>query len=136
MSTSGRVAPVGRSGSKVRRGPMEPAPEEKLIAGTADLRIAEVHPRSDRSMGELLRDIGSDTSTLIRKEMELAKQEITRALVSRAIAAGAGAAAAVLGLFVMGFLGLAAAAALDNVFRPWASRLIVAGGFLLLMAGA
>jgi hypothetical protein len=44
------------------------------------------------------------------------------------------AIAGVLGLFVIGFLGLAAAHALDLVMEPWASRLIVAGGLLLVAA--
>jgi YihY family inner membrane protein len=85
-----------------------------------------------RSTVELLRTIGVDLSTLAKKEVELARQEVTDGLMARAKAAGALAAAAVLGLFVMGFLGLAAAEALDGLMRPWASRLVVAGCFLLL----
>ena len=52
--------------------------------------------------------------------------------MARAKAAGAFAAAGVLALFVVGFLGLAAAEALDGLMRPWASRLVVAVCFLLL----
>jgi hypothetical protein len=89
----------------------------------------------DRSTLQLLRSISGDTVTLVRKEVELARQEIVEALTARAKAAAALAAAGVMGLFILGFLGLAAAAALDNVVRPWASRLIVAGGFLLLAGG-
>jgi putative superfamily III holin-X len=85
-----------------------------------------------RSTFELLRTIGVDLSTLAKKEVELARQEVTEGLMARAKAVGALAAAAVLALFVVGFLGLAAAEALDGLMRPWASRLVVAGGFLLL----
>jgi YihY family inner membrane protein len=85
-----------------------------------------------RSTVELLRTIGVDLSTLAKKEVELARQEVMEGLMARAKAAGALAAAAVLGLFVVGFVGLTAAEALDGVMRPWASRLVVAGCFLLL----
>jgi hypothetical protein len=91
---------------------------------------------SDQSTLQLLRSISGDTVTLVRKEVELARQEIVEALVARAKGAAALAAAGVMGLFILAFLGLAAAAALDNVVRPWASRLIVAGGFLLVAGGA
>jgi hypothetical protein len=89
-----------------------------------------------RSTVELIRTIAADLSTLARKEVELARQEVQEGLMARARAAGALAAAAILGLFVVGFLGLAAAEALDGVMRPWASRLVVAGVFLLLAAAA
>ena len=97
--------------------------------------IGEPQPKaSGRSTPELLRSIGTETATLFRKEVQLARQELVEAVTARLMAAGAFAAAGVFGLFLMGFLGLAAAAGLDNVMRPWASRLIVAGGYLLLAA--
>jgi hypothetical protein len=119
---------------------MEPAEEHHVEVTTEELKVrsgpVEVPPATDRSMGELLRSIGNDTATLVRKEVELARQEILEAVTSRLMAAGAVAAAGVMGLFILAFLGLAAAAALDGVVRPWASRLIVAGGFLVIAAVA
>jgi len=85
-----------------------------------------------RSTVELIRTIGVDLSTLAKKEVELARQEVMEGVMARAMAAGAFIAAAVLALFVVGFLGLAAAEALDGLMRPWASRLVVAVCFLLL----
>jgi hypothetical protein len=73
---------------------------------------------------------------LVRKEVELARQELTAAIKSRVVGAAALGAAAFFGLLIVIFLGMAAAAALDLVFARWLSRLIVAGGFLLLAAGA
>lgn len=87
-----------------------------------------------RSTVELIRTIGVDLSTLAKKEVELAKQEVMEGVMARAMAAGAFAAAGVLALFVVGFLGLAAAEALDGIMRPWASRLVVAVFFLLIAA--
>ncbi len=55
---------------------------------------------------------------------------------TRAKAVGVFGAAAVLGLFVIGFLGMAGAEALDLVLPRWAAMLIVAGVFGLLAAVA
>ncbi len=91
-------------------------------------------PLEDRSTLELVRSIVTGTSTLVRKEVELARQEVVEGVTSKLKGAIAMAAGAVLGLFVLGFLGLAAAYGLDLVVAPWLSRLIVAGAFLLLAA--
>src|ERR671931_190882 len=85
---------------------------------------------------ELVKDIAADSSTLIRKEIELAKQELLEAITARLMAAGAMAAAGVFGLFLLGFLALAAAAALDIVFPAWLAALIVAGGFAVIAGPA
>jgi hypothetical protein len=89
-----------------------------------------------RSMPELVHAIASDTSTLVRKEVELARQEFMEALTARIKAAGAMGAAAVAVLFALGFAAAAGARALDGVVSGWAARLIVAGGFLLIAAMA
>jgi hypothetical protein len=93
-------------------------------------------PVEEHSVLELVKSISTDTVALVRKEVELARQEVVEALTARVKAVAALAAAGVMGLFILGFLGLAAAAGLDNVMRPWASRLIVAGGYLVLAVGA
>ena len=56
-------------------------------------------------MPELLRSIATDTSTLLRKEMELGRQEIVEAVTARLKAAGSMAAVGVLALFMLVFLG-------------------------------
>ena len=118
----------------------EPAQTQITGMTTEELRVKAARPAngvaSERSIGELLRSIGTETSTLIRKEIELGKQEVMESLMARLQGAAAGAVAGVMGLFVLAFLGLAAAAALDNWLRPWASRLIVAGAYLVVAAGA
>ena len=87
---------------------------------------------SERSTVEILMSIADDTKHLVQKEIELARHEIVQALVAKAMAVGAFAAAGVIGLMVLVFGGLTAAAALDNVLPPWGSRLVVTGGFALL----
>jgi hypothetical protein len=83
-----------------------------------------------------VRDIASDSQTLLRKEVELAKQELLEAVMSRVIAVAALAVAGLFGFFVLLFAALAAAAALNLVLPAWAAALIVAGAFLLLAVPA
>jgi MFS family permease len=94
--------------------------------------VAPVSTDGDRGTGPLLRSIAADISTLVSKQIELAKQEIGEMVGTRAKAVGVFGAAAVLGLFVIGFLGMAGAEALDLALPRWAAMLIVAGVFALL----
>jgi MFS family permease len=90
----------------------------------------------ERGTGPLLRSIATDISTLVSKQIELAKQEIGEMVGARAKAVGVFGAAAVLGLFVIGFLGMAGAEALDIVLPRWAAMLVVAAVFAILAAVA
>jgi len=85
-----------------------------------------------RLVGRMAGDVG----LLIRKEVELARQEITEGISAKLQGAAAFAVAAALGLFVLGFLGAAGAAALDLVLPLWAALLIVAGVVLVVALGA
>jgi len=96
----------------------------------------EADGSEQQSIAELLRSIEHDAVDLAHKQVELAKLEISTALQARAMGAGALAGAAVLLLFIVTFLGLAAAAALNYVVPLWASFLIVAGVFILMAGGA
>lgn len=87
-----------------------------------------------RRLPELVRAISSDLSLLVRQQRDLAKQELKDIAGAKAQGAGFLAAAAVLGLFVIGFLGLAAAEGLDAALPRWVSFLIVGVVFLLLAA--
>jgi membrane protein len=91
-----------------------------------------VETNGRRSTPQLVRSIANDTATLVKKEVELARQEIVEAVVARLKAAAAMLAAGVFVMLAVIFLGSAAAYALENVVSPWAARLIVGGGFLLL----
>ncbi len=91
-----------------------------------------VEANGRRSTPQLVRSIASDTATLVKKEVELARQEIVEAIVARLKAAAALLAAGVFVMLAVIFLGSAAAYALENVVSPWVARLIVGGSFLLL----
>lgn len=91
---------------------------------------------ADRSNGRrlptLLRSIVADMALLVRQQKDIARHEVREIVGEKARGGGMLAAAAVLGLFVIGFLGLAGAEALDLVVPRWAGFLIVGGAFLLL----
>lgn len=92
---------------------------------------AAVNGRGTRSTPELLRAIATDTTTLVRKEIELAKLELSEAVSARIKAAVAFGVVGVFALFAFLFLAAAGAAALDLVLPRWAAWLIVAAPFVL-----
>ena len=89
---------------------------------------------SERSISEVLKDIGSSLQQIIRWEFQLAKIELSesaRQARSSAFMLGSGG---ILGVFALGFLLLAALFALELVLPAWLSALIV--GVLLLTGAA
>jgi uncharacterized membrane protein YqjE len=87
----------------------------------------------DRPIGELLKQLSQETTTLVRQELELAKAEMAekgkRAGLGAGMFGGAGAAA----LLGLGALTAAAIAALDTAIALWLAALILA---LLWLAAA
>ena len=120
------------AGDAIEPGGGTVAQEENVSAAAANSNGSN----DGRSTPELIKSIAGDTATLVRKEVELARQEILEALLARAKAAGALAAAGVMALFMLVFLGIAGGLALATAMAAWAAFLIVAGVFLLLALGA
>ena len=89
----------------------------------------------DRPIGELLKQLSQETTTLVRQELELAKAEMAqkgkRAGLGAGMFGGAGASA----LLGLGALSAAAIAALDTAMPLWLAALIVAV-IWLAVAGA
>jgi len=79
----------------------------------------------DRSIGELVKDLSSQTSTLVRKEIELARAELQEKGKVAGKGAGLLAAAAAFGLLAMGALTAALIALLDKAMATWVAALIV-----------
>lgn len=86
----------------------------------------------DVSTVRLVGQVAGDVGTLVKKEVELARQEITEAVMARVKAIAAFVVIGVIALFIIGFLGLAAAAGLAEVMPQWLALLIVAGVFIVL----
>jgi uncharacterized membrane protein YqjE len=79
----------------------------------------------DQSIGELVKDLATETSTLVRQEIDLAKAEMT----DRGKRAGKGAgmlgAAVLVGLLAAGALTACVIAALDRAMATWLAALVV-----------
>jgi MFS family permease len=88
-----------------------------------------------RSVGEVLGDITSDLSTLLRQEIELAKAETTLKAKTAGKGAGLIGAGAVIGLLAAGALTAFLIMLLDGALANWLSALIVAVVFAAI-AGA
>ena len=79
----------------------------------------------DRSIGELVKTLADQTSTLVRQEIELAKAEVTQKGKQAGKGAGLLIGAAVLGLLAAGTLVAFLVMLLDGALPNWLSALIV-----------
>jgi uncharacterized membrane protein YqjE len=80
----------------------------------------------DRPVGELLRELSEQTSTLVRQELELAKAEISQKGKQAGVGAGMFGGAGVAGLLALGALTAFVIALLDTAMKTWLAALIVA----------
>lgn len=109
-----------------RGGAMGQAPTENRFAATTD---------PTKSAGQLMKEVTEDMSTLIRKEIELAKQEVGASVSTKLKGAAIGAIVAVLGFFALIFLLLAIRDGFDNFLWTWLADLVTAV-ILLAIGGA
>lgn len=79
----------------------------------------------DQSIGELVKDLATETSTLVRQEIDLAKAEMTERGKRAGKGAGILGAAALVGLLAAGALTACLIAALDLAMATWLAALVV-----------
>ena len=79
----------------------------------------------ERGIGELVKDLASQTSTLVRQEIQLAQAEVTQKGKVAGKGAGLLAGAAVFGLLALGALTAGLIALLDKAMATWVAALIV-----------
>jgi uncharacterized membrane protein YqjE len=79
----------------------------------------------EQSIGELVKDLASETSTLVRQEIDLAKAEMTERGKRAGKGAGMLGAAALVGLLAAGALTAFLIAVLDLAMATWLAALIV-----------
>jgi uncharacterized membrane protein YqjE len=79
----------------------------------------------DRGFGELVKDLASQTSTLVRQEIQLAQAEVTQRGKVAGKGAGMLAGAGVAGLLALGALTAVLVIALDGALSLWLAALIV-----------
>jgi len=89
----------------------------------------------ERGIGELVKDLASQTSTLVRQEIQLAQAEVTQKGKLAGKGAGMLAGAAVAALLGLGALTALLIVALDGALALWLAALIVTVLWLAL-AGA
>jgi uncharacterized membrane protein YqjE len=80
----------------------------------------------ERPVGELLKELSTQTSTLVRQELELAKAEMTEKGKQAGIGAGMFGGAGLLGVFALAALTTAVIAAIATATDLWVAALIVA----------
>jgi uncharacterized membrane protein YqjE len=80
----------------------------------------------DRPVGELLKELSNQTTTLVRQELELAKAEMTEKGKKAGLGAGMFGGAGLFGLLALGALTACVIAALATGVDLWLAALIVA----------
>lgn len=105
--------------------------ERVALPPAADPAVAD-----PRSTVQVLGDILTETQTLIRKELELARLELMDAVSARAQAVAAVVAGGLFALFAMGFMGVTIAKALDIVLPEWLAWLLTTLLYLLVAGAA
>lgn len=89
-----------------------------------------------KSAGQLIKEISEDFSTLIRKEIELAKQELGSSMATKAKGAAIIAIAGLFGFFALIFLLLALRDGLNEFLWTWLADIVTALVLLAVGAGA
>jgi uncharacterized membrane protein YqjE len=79
----------------------------------------------ERPIGELVKDLSAQTSTLVRQEIDLAKAELQEKGKVAGKGAGMLAGAAVAGVLALGALSAALITLLDDAMATWLAALIV-----------
>jgi uncharacterized membrane protein YqjE len=80
----------------------------------------------ERPIGDLLRDLSDQTTTLVRQEIDLAKAELAQKGKRAGAGAGMFGGAGVFGLFAFGALTTVLIVVLDSAMTLWLAALIVA----------
>jgi lipopolysaccharide export LptBFGC system permease protein LptF len=80
----------------------------------------------ERPTAELLRELADQTTTLVRKEIALAKVEVSAKGKQAATGAGMFGGAGLIGIFAFGALTACVILALATAVAPWLAALIVA----------
>ena len=119
-----KAEPPG-SGRGLRGGAMGQVPTKNGFGSTSE---------STKSAGQLMKEVTEDMSTLIRKEIELAKQEVGASISAKVKGAAIVAIAGVLAFFALIFLLFAIRDGFDTFLWTWVADLVTA--VILLAIGA
>jgi hypothetical protein len=99
----------------------------------ADRPIGSESPQ-DLPLGELVKQLSEDVSTLVRQEMQLARAEMTQKAKRAGLGVGELSGAGLAALFALGSLTACLIAVIALAMPVWASALIVAVAYGLVAA--
>ena len=99
-----------------------------------DSRAGTAQDPRERGIGELVKDLASQTSTLVRQEIKLAQAEMTEKGKKAGLGAGMFGGAGVFGLVALGTFSAVLIAALAKAMDVWLAALIVTVLWLALAA--
>jgi uncharacterized membrane protein YqjE len=99
-----------------------------------DTTTAHPAPASERSTGELVKQLSEDVSRLVRDEMKLARLEMARKGKQAGLGVGMFGGSGLLALFGAGSLLASAIIAISGVMSAWLAALIVGAALLALAA--
>ena len=85
----------------------------------------EQNSRNDQQIGDLVKQLSEQTSTLVRKELQLAQLEMTEKAKRVGIGAGLFGGAGLIALYGLGALIATIILALATFLAPWLAALIV-----------
>ena len=91
--------------------------------------------RDEKSAGQLLKEVTEDLSTLVRKEVELAKQELGHSVGEKAKGLAAFAILTTLGLFALVFMLLSVRDGLATSMNGWVWLADILTAVILLLIG-
>jgi hypothetical protein len=97
-----------------------------------DIFIGDGSSADNKSAGTLMKEVTEDISMLIRKEMELAKQEIGESVSAKVKGAVIIAIVGFLGLFALIFILLAMRDGFDEFLPAWAADFATAAVIMFL----
>ena len=89
---------------------------------------------SSASLGGAAKVVADKARSIVQLELALAAAELKQKLATLGVGIALLATAALFAVFVIGYASASIAAALATVYSTWLALLIVAGGFLVLVA--
>ena len=93
-----------------------------MAATPHDPQQSDLH---DRPIGDLLKQLSEQTSTLVRQELELARAELSQKGKQAGVGAGLIGAGGIVGLLALGALTATLILLLATFLEPWIAALIV-----------
>jgi hypothetical protein len=113
---------------------MSGSEEVSIMEGNTGRAGQDPARTDERSISELVKQLTDQTQTLARKEVELAKAELTQKGKRLGVGAGAFGAAGILGLFAFGALTATLILLLARAMDAWLGALIVTVVYALIAA--